>query len=36
MPKPAGWFALAVLLLYAAIELWSHVLRTDEAGGDTR
>lgn len=26
MSSFAGWLALAVLLLHAAIELWSHVL----------
>jgi len=33
MPKDAGWLALVILLLYAAIEVWSHVLPVDVADG---
>lgn len=29
IPAVAGWLALGVLLLYTAIELWSHVLPDD-------
>lgn len=29
MPAVADWLALGVLLLYAVIELWSHVLPDD-------
>jgi len=34
MPNYVGWLALLVLLLYAAIELWSHVLPVDIADGN--
>lgn len=34
MPNYAGWLALIVLLLYAAIEVWSHVLPVDVADGN--
>jgi len=34
MPNYAGWLALIVLLLYAAIELWSRVLPVDVADGN--
>jgi len=33
MPNDAGWLALVILLLYAAIEVWSHVLPVDVADG---
>lgn len=33
MPNYVGWLALVVLLLYAAIEVWSHVLPLDVADG---
>lgn len=34
MPIHAGYAALVVLLFYAAIELWAHVLPGDEASSD--
>lgn len=34
MPNYVGWLALIVLLFYAAIEVWSHVLPVDAADGN--